>query len=61
MSLKSDLDGQIHANHLCISEKIKFETQFLNLKKVMDSWCISTQKTNKCISDQIPKQVKANL
>ena len=51
ISLKNDLDGQIHANQLCISEKIKFETQFLNLKKVMDSWCISAQKANRCISE----------
>ncbi len=60
-SLKNDLDRQIHANQLCISEKLKFETQFLNLKKVMDSWCIYAQKANRCISDQIPKQVKAIL
>ena len=61
ISLKNDLNGQIHATQLCISEKIKFETQFLNLKKVIDSWCNSTQKANRCISDQIPKQVKTIL
>ena len=37
------------------------KNQLTNLKKIVESWCHSAQRTAKCVQEKVPHQVKAIL
>ena len=57
--LKDELANQKIFNEILVKETSEATKKFNDLQKIVNSWCVSAEKTTQCVNEQIPKQVQA--